>query len=170
MDIKRILTDYESAKRQKDAAEQQKSEAERQNAEAERMRRQLNAGRIEKHLREVVAPVLDDARTEILAGGYKCSVESVSIRDPMFPASEQMFALRLKLTTGRDDAKEPAWLEYVGDFDSVTLSRVEKVGTGRAIRIINDIENPDDRHPLSEFGADNVGKQVEAFCRAVFEV
>jgi len=155
MDVKRILTDYEAAKRQK-------ADAQKQKIESECLRRQLNAEKVEECLSETVAPVLDSVRDDLLKGGYRCDVERVSKKDSDFPKSDRTFALCLRLKTDRDSASPHlhSVLKFCGEFGSVVVNVISNV-QGKEERI---------RGPftMSDLSSEFVEQKAEEFLKEVF--
>lgn len=159
VDIKRILTNHEESSRRQ-------READEQDVRDQKLRRALNAEHVERHLRGVIEPVLNDARRQLEEMNYRASVEIVSLHDERFPAErgqEKAFALRFKLQTQRPEQRQPqfAYIEYMGDFDEVSLCVVSKLASDREAPVSIPL-------PLSVYSTEHVEAQVVAFLEKVF--
>jgi hypothetical protein len=155
MDAKAILTDYESAKKQK-------ADAELLKREQETIRRRLNGARIEEHLNAVVEPVLDSAQQQVIEFGYKCEIHRINKRYAALPKEEEKFALCLRLNTSNEPEAENlnCALEFSGDSNSATIRIETRTG--------GNFSKPEGPFTLDMVTTDFTDKRVAAFLKSVF--
>jgi hypothetical protein len=158
MNIDKILDDYEAAQERLKREREAGLAEEAKRMENEMIRRQGNATHVERHLTEVVLPVFEKTSNALAKRGMVFVVEKGQQPDSKFQEAPKVFVLRLIF---RQNDERSAYLQFEGDFESVTLT-VREHTSGR------DIGEP--ANPLSKITTEYVDQRLEQFIRAALNL